>query len=397
MHTDTQPEKLAARQVPWGLVLALSTAVGMVLAAYLWWLRLTSLTHPGCYFSGDCSYTWFSLWATWCGLPVSALALIPYSGMLLGWGLVTKNRQAGLGRALLAAMSVFLVLMAIWFLALQALLLKRWCPLCVGSQAVSLCTAALAVIFLRKRPSAPLVPWISGKACFTGSLLALAVIISHSTTGKPNADGWYKPLGKGTLLQRPSTGVLINERLVDIQQDALIVSGSIDAPQLVVILTDYTDADCRRLHQQLPHVLAAAPVSYCQAILPVPLDSAANPVIEGMNRPEATEIARLACIVGKLKPEAFPQFHRWLISGPNAPSAASVRQQVSQLIPGINLEKELAEADNFRPLQMGLATHLTNKHKTVTALPVLMTEKATFFGAPANIDSLVREFQKAAR
>jgi len=368
------------------------------MAGYLWWLRSSDALQPGCHASGDCSYLWFSSWASWFGLPVSALALIPYGLLLLGTILVTRENSSWTGRKLLFCLATFLLVMVGWFMVLQGIILKQWCRLCLLSHALSVITALLVFVWAKTAgPSNSAASWFSGKAAITGLALGLAAIAGHSLGGQQTDAALFRPLPGIQILKRtgPKEIQLFSQK-VDLQQEVLPISGSPAAGDVLVTLFDYTCPDCRRLHGQLRHLTAATPGKYFEAGLPAPLTKACNPAVKLDNpiHANACQLAQIACVVGRLKPAAFPEFHEWMMTGAEPPSLEAAFQRAQALLPGTDLAQAAQDRTNLRPLELGIQTFKNNLGiNQLDGLPLLMTEQATFMGAPDNIDTLARFFK----
>ncbi len=376
-------------------VIWLLAGFGAVLAGYLWWLRKYQAVHPGCHASGDCSYLWFSPWANWFGLPVSALALIPYALIFLGTLLVIRKVQAETGRKLLTSLVFFLLVMVVWFVVLQGVVLKQWCRLCLLSHAVSAVLSFMVLAWLKKSSvQAGLKGWFSGSFAVVGLALGLAAIAGHSLPGQQTEDQSFHPLPGIVLIQREAPErVRIFGRSIDLKSGGLLVAGSPAARELMVTLFDYTCPDCRRLHGQLRHITAADPGRYCELVLPAPLHSACNPLVK-QDTPlhaNACPLAQIACVVGRFQPVAFPEFHAWLMAGEEPPAVESALQRAQALLPGLDVALEMKNQVNLGPLQLGVQIfQSTREIHQLDGLPLLMTEKATFIGAPQNIDTLAR-------
>jgi uncharacterized membrane protein len=371
--------------------------LGATLAGYLWWLRQSQAIHPGCHAGGDCSYLWFGAWGTWFGLPVSALALVPYASVLAGIWLSRRTNVAETGLKLLAAVAVFLLVMVGWFMVLQAVVIGQWCRLCLISHFLSTMTAGLVFFWLKKNgqqhPASG--PWFHGRAGLVGAIAGLIAIAGHSLSGHQATDLQFKPLPVTTPLQRVNRDTIrIFEREANLRRDALILSGQETAPVVVVILSDYTCNECRRLSGQMRHLLASDPDRYLEVVLPAPLDATCNPaVIRG--RPaegQACELAKIACVVGSLSPAEFPEFHAWLMRGAQPPSLDMARQRAQALLPsGRQLTEELSRPENLRPLALGLEVFKTNLTiNRLDGLPLVMTTESMFMGAPENLDVWIK-------
>jgi len=378
----------------WLGILWLLAGSGAALAGYLWWLRDQQAGQPGCHTSGDCSYLWFSPWASWLGMPVSALAIIPYALIFVATILALRPGQEETGRKLLGLLAAFFLVIVIWFILLQGVVIKQWCRLCLLSHAISSLTAMASFFWLKKRP--PQVQpknWFPGAATITGLALGLAAVAGHSLSGQRGAEETFRAFpGLVNIRRDGPTTIRLFEQEVDLTKDVLLVSGATDAKEVVLLLVDYTCPECRRLHSQLRHVMMASSSRLCEAVLPAPLNPKCNPVVTRQDplHGQACELAQLACVVNRLKPAALPAFHEWLMTGSEPPSLAVALQRAQGLLPGVDLTSEMAKPENLRPLQLGVQAFRANLSiNRIDGLPLIVTEKATFLGSPASMDTLI--------
>ena len=393
---DTATPATKASQLLWVLRLVILAGAGM--AGYLWWLRSSDAIQPGCHASGDCSYLWFSSWASWFGLPVSALALMPYALLLLGTWLVTRENFSRSGRKLLFCLATFLIIMAGWFIVLQGIVLKHWCRLCLLSHALSVSSSLLVFIWAKAAgPSVNSNHWFPGKAAIAGLALGLAAIAGHSLGSQQSEAALFRALPGIQIMKRlgPEEIQLFDQK-VDLTKEVLPISGSLASGEIIVKLFDYTCPDCRRLHGQLRHLTAASPGRFFEVGLPAPLAKACNPEVK-MDTPlhaNACQLAQIACVVGRLKPAAFPEFHEWMMTGAEPPALEAAFQRAQALLPGVDLVQAAQDRANLRPLELGIQTFQRNARVNhLDGLPLLMTGQSTFLGAPDNIDTLARFFK----
>lgn len=377
----------------WLGCLWLLVGAGATLAGYLWWLRDNQAAHPGCHASGDCSYLWFSPWANWLGMPVSALAIIPYVLIFAGTLLLIRPAQEAAGRKLLGLLAAFLLVIVVWFMLLQGVVIKQWCRLCLLSHALSTLSALFVFIWLKKRPPQS-ANWFPGTAVITGLVLGLAAVAGHSLSGQQGAEETFRAFPSLVNIQRQGPAkIRLFDQDVDLTKDVLLVSGAPDAREVVLLLVDYTCPECRRLHSQIRHVLTANSGRFCEVVLPAPLNPKCNPAVSQQDplHAQACELAQLACVVSRFKPAALPEFHEWLMTGTEPPALETARQRAQALLPGLDLPVEMTKSENLKPLQLGVQAFRANLTiNRIDGLPLIMTEKATYLGSPASIDTLAR-------
>ncbi|MBI2949028.1 MAG: thioredoxin domain-containing protein [Verrucomicrobia bacterium] len=121
-------------------------AVSLAIAVYLAWVSFKGGSLPGCGPESGCNKVLQSRWSHWFGLPVSVPAALVYVSLLwatfqIGSG-ISVARQRACWRGIVA-LSVVIVGAAIWFVGLQALVIKSFCPFCMTAHASAVIAAFL--------------------------------------------------------------------------------------------------------------------------------------------------------------------------------------------------------------------------------------------------------------
>jgi hypothetical protein len=144
------------------------------------------------------------------------------------------------------------------------------------------------------------------------------------------------------------------------------------------------------------HVTAAFPGRFYEVMLPAPLHSGCNPMVKHDTplHADACQLAKIACVIGRYKPLVFPAFHDWMMAGSSPPSLEAVLSRARELLPGIDVTVAVERRENLKPLEIGILVFQANlKRNQLEGLPLLLTEKGTLLGAPADADALVRYFR----
>lgn len=204
-----QPPPLAWLWLARGLAL-----IGAGLAGYLLWVTIEIGRKPvGCGDDPglDCENVLASRWSHWLGVPVSLPALVLYAIVFLALLAVgprtspVTRRDAWRG---LLPLGAFLTGAAIWFIALQSLVLRSFCPYCLAAH---LCGLLIAGFIFRYSP----VRWrgprphqsldIPAQVAWGLVLLGLAgpaVLLGGQLFGKVEQGGVR--LAKNSSLKQPS-------------------------------------------------------------------------------------------------------------------------------------------------------------------------------------------------
>ena len=135
--------------------IGLLSLVAIGISAYLAWVAMTSAKVAGCggghYF--DCNDVISSRWSRWLGVPVSLLAAGMYITLLASTSLAVSTRiRSAIRRHAWTAVTVLgfsAGLAALWFISLQAFVVKHFCSYCLAAHA---CGLAISTLLLWKRP-----------------------------------------------------------------------------------------------------------------------------------------------------------------------------------------------------------------------------------------------------
>jgi uncharacterized membrane protein len=98
---------------------------------------------PGCGKNSGCDMVAKGRWSRWLGIPVAELAIVVYliAVVLLAASKITNQRHIEWEREGLQFLAIVMAGSAIWFTALQALLLRRYCIYCILIHACGLVSA----------------------------------------------------------------------------------------------------------------------------------------------------------------------------------------------------------------------------------------------------------------
>ncbi|MBK1832689.1 vitamin K epoxide reductase family protein [Roseibacillus ishigakijimensis] len=305
----------------------LLAGLGMAISAYLVILKATGQISSiaGCGDGSGCANVLGSRWSQVFHLPVSALALACYGGI---FALTFRPHPV-----LIQAAAYLLFAAAAWFMGLQLLLLKTFCPWCLATHITGVATG---IALLRSRTERS--PASPSLALATGGILCLVLgqLVgptpdTHLLTSSPTDQ---KAPGVTPASERKA-----GERLIGFpdRQDRLPLKelphfGPQDAPHLLVKYFDYTCGSCRDMHKDLAQLQATYPGQVTVVVLPTPLNRACNKYLspQMMDHEGACELAKLALIAWKYAPDDFPAFHEFLFQSPTPTQA---RAKLKEYLP----------------------------------------------------------------
>jgi len=364
--------------------------IGFGLAAYLSYAALTSDGVAGC--GGgeglfDCSRVLSSQWSKWLGLPVSLAAALVYALMLVALAFTGPSTSAPRRRLAWNAMLALAAAAAgsaVWFIALQFLVLDGLCVYCLSAHACSLVVAAMAIAV----QPLPLNKALQGAAVGFAGVIVLVVV---QLAVKPQAQGYEverfvntdggetvvlaldhrdrdpvepkspektqdddKPAdqqhaGIKTPTRPPvKTGrkIAVLDGRAELNIDDYPIIGSPEAEHILVDLFDYTCHHCRTMHHHLDAALERYGDNIGIVLVMVPMNRGCNSIIRGPTHPDhrdACKLARLALAVWRTAPQQFPEFHHWLIEpDKKSRSAKEARARAIALVGEAALNDELA-------------------------------------------------------
>ena len=338
------------------------------------YLAVTSLRQGnvmGCGGSGSCSEVLKSKWSSILGLPVSIPGLLAYIFVIAMAGKLVRGAQdalTGLGR-----LALWLIpLGAIWFVFVQAAIVKAFCPWCCTAHALA--TVAVVLILRASPRSSGNFSWSRGLA-FAG-MIGMAFVQAISPDPVSYASANMSAAQTETKAAGP-TVVSLHDGAFKFSLDEYPVSGSTQAAHVLVAITDYACGHCRHLHQDLVKVLDAH-AKEDLAVLWVP----------GMRNDNSAEIHRMMLALWKTDRAAHTELDKQLFAGeveskPEAVKAAIIKRLGSETA----FTTMTAQQGKWAHDQVYRAFTLFNKNGEVSGkamLPMLMAGSQVLVGAIKN-------------
>ena len=290
------------RRALWTVAMLL-LALACVGATYLLYVSLKNGPVAGCGKGSSCDLVLASRWSYLLpGVPVTAPALFTYMALL--FGLLFKS-DSKVWEGVFLVGSFMVIGAAIWFIGLQAFVVKAFCKYCMATHVLGV--GASICILLGLRPiQRELLPLGVGAAAMGLAMMAGAQIIlpQKSTRDTRLAAGVAGRGGEITVVG--ST--------IDIGQ--FPHSGNTDAGKIMILSFDYTCGFCRRMHGYLSRAEERfGKENYLVVLLPTPLNPDCNRHFQqrSPNHRNACEFASTALALWSIDPEKFYEFDRWMI------------------------------------------------------------------------------------
>ena len=431
MGKSKRERKKQSAQVP--LTGTWTHAVRMLLfsaAIITVYLAIATLTRgggvPGCGPESDCDKVLNSSWAYWLGIPVSLLGLGLYGAFFISTFSLKISQQLKATHALnsLTLISFATLAAAAWFVGVQAVAIKAFCPYCCTAHGLA---SLAALIFLSQagRISSRLSVRLNFGAGIGVALGLVAVIaagqiilpkeqaaplivdLGQAQTNTPIAEA--KPAPKPT--PPPATAVepkptaptvatvtpeasstrkaepfLVPRSTLSLDATRLPLLGPANAPHRIGCLFDYTCHHCRDLHGFIRTAIDQFDGQLSCLMIPMPLDANCNAQFKrtNPNHVDACKYAKICLAVQQIAPAKYDAFDRWLFTNHKTTKPlANVREHAASLVGAAALNKAVASATVQQQLQQNIrAYELNSKNGKKSLMPQTIIKDQVIFGPP---------------
>lgn len=393
----------------------------------------------------DCHRVLQSKWSSWFGIPVSIPAVLAYCTILVGLSFVGSTKAAGVRRmawtiVCFAALSAAAA--AIWFLSIQFFVIKAACWQCCLCHICSLCLAGSGW-YIANLPSpirniVVLVAFIGLLGLGGGQLIQgdeNNIVVRAAPDHEDSAVGTVPDqlVVAGENTEEPTQPTVVRKPVVqpspvtkedDSKESSLVtpavqfpekrsrlvpflrggkvkvdtytqpVLGNPDARYVFVKLFDYTCRQCKIIHGYLESVNRRYPNQIAVVVLPCPLSTQCNAYVSktGKHHVNACQLARLAMVVWRTKPESFAEFHHWMLAyeDDTPRDIPETLDKVEKLL-GRNPSKILASNSGLAPRIDKMISQYTKLYNLCGkgAIPKLIYEDKIIQGKNPSLDSFV--------
>ncbi|MEZ5328547.1 MAG: vitamin K epoxide reductase family protein [Verrucomicrobiales bacterium] len=370
------------------LLLNLGRAALFLAALVAFYLMVTALAQghvAGCEEGKSCNAVLASKWAKLFGVPIGAFGAASYLA-LLGLSFVR-----GLGAA-----RIFLVVTiiggALWFTAVQAFILKTFCPWCCGTHALAVLGALLVVGGMPRVAKGSLGAGTAllSSACALGAVAVTAVIQFNSADPQPVAVATAtevapvqfnsapqsepdEPTGEVEKAKRSSLTLHDRFELSTVELPSL--GDAETADHLAVGIFDFSCIHCRHLMKLLKPMVAEYGDQL--AILKMP----------GFFNENGKEIHKLMLPVFREAPEVYEELGDDLYSEKVKAEAAVVRQELENRLGVDRLNQILAAYGGWAEERVAETKAVIETNRGITKsgkLPQLMVGKSIENGNQTN-------------
>ena len=371
------------------IVLACAAIVAGVIAEYLAFVAFQQHGLPvGCGDSGGCAEVLSSRWSSVIGFPVSLFAVLLYGVVFLA---AVRWPDRWVVPALRCS-AVALVMAAIWFVSLQAFVLRAYCVWCMVEHGLGLIVAGLAWKLSGVGKSALAVSGRSmSVAGWLGALGVAGLAVLQLVTDPPSTTNRL-PQEATLTADGDAVGVtLLNGRLRLSNDEPMI--GPASADRTLYLMYDYCCPHCRRTHEYLLNLMRDTTIPFNIVCLPMPRDADCNAAITSTESrfENACELAALALAVWGADPAAFAEFDQWLFQPSRPPDLADARDRAAQLVTADRLAAVAGTRSPSARIERNVDAYNASD---ANYLPVLMAPNMeTIVGRPESEQALRKMLQ----
>ncbi|HYE31627.1 MAG TPA: vitamin K epoxide reductase family protein [Methylomirabilota bacterium] len=363
--------------IPGAGVIRRAWIVAAAISAFLAYGSFTGKYLPGCDAGGNCADVLGSKWGYTFGVPVSVLGLLVYAAGLiaLGKGKLTCER-----RSAVAAVSLIILASVAWFVAVQLLILKKFCPWCMAAH---LAGATGAVLALRNIGFARM-----GAVPIWATAAAVGLMITGQKFGKAPAPlvGARMEQNSGAANRedgKPARELPLHGGQVVLNLNDVPITGSPTAPYILVSLFDYTCHVCRDLHGLLHQAYLVNSNKMAIVHLPNPLDGACNPLIRQTQQAHigACEHAKVGLAVWQADPTKFDTYTQQVF-GPAQPQPPKESERLgAELVGAEKLREKLNNPWSTNVLGTSSTLYKLNSQKVgTTKMPQIILGPKIYAG-----------------
>ncbi|HUF63164.1 MAG TPA: vitamin K epoxide reductase family protein [Verrucomicrobiales bacterium] len=345
------------------------------LSVYLSLVSMSGEAAAGCGEGEKCQEVLSSRWSALLGLPVSLAGSVLYAGMLVADLRARRTVVWWTAAALIVGG-------ALWFTALQAVVLRAFCPWCCVAHALA--AGAVGLLYVGSRPAARGGGLPTGNVWWKGTAAAAAILTATALLQV------YGPQKKTTQTVTVAGGAVgdsvivpeANERLVPVHGGSINVD-VVDLPAIgdtrtathvVVGLFDFTCPHCRELHEILVGIEHAFRGRLAVAQLP------------GAHNEKGRTIHRLMLSLWKERPDLREIVGEMLHSGTVQADEIALQREVERVMGQEEVMGMLARWKPWADEKIALAEQVFQANKAVTnsgRFPQLLVGDAIEVGAQA--------------
>jgi uncharacterized membrane protein/protein-disulfide isomerase len=338
----------------WGIIGTAATCA--LFSAAIWQSSRSGKRLPGCGQDGSgCDAVVGSRWGYVGPFPVALLGMLAYASAVVGASACLFRASHGAGRAgyelLFGLLPVFLG-SAVWFMVIQAAVLRRLCLYCATIHALSIICACLIMLLNERQVS------LSARTSVlvaAGAGLVLLMPMSQlvwiprmyrldAAASQTRSVGMWpctamveapaiaaEPLNPSRA-EDGRVAKFFGEK-VSVAANTWPILGSREITPKLLLFFDFTCNHCRHVHNLLSAFIQDEGGHLSAALVPVPAEGACNRHISCRNpkHAHACAYARLGLAVWLACPTRYAEYDRRMFSGGRPPSVAEAHALANEL------------------------------------------------------------------
>ncbi len=445
--SESQPSEQASTGV-WLHMVRVLLVSAMLITGYL---SLVSLSQdggvPGCGPESSCDQVLSSQWASWLGIPITLPGLALYGVFLLNSFFINSKQLEKAKRALnLQVLCAFAILAAaLWFVGVQAVAIKAFCPYCCTAHALASAAAVLflmqgnslgsrlyvrlnfagagvaalvfvgivagAQVLFPKKQAGPVVVSMEEEANDKDQRVPDDQIPEVSTSAQEPSSAEPAQVSEPRPLVEPATELAapvdvqpapkvaikipplpLPKSTIQFNPVRLPTLGAPDAPHRIGLMFDYTCHHCRNVHGFVRELLKKYDGQLSCMLIPVPLDANCNPFVKTTQRDhiDACKYAKICLAVQLLAPEKYDAFDQWLFTNhEKVKTVDAVRTHAENLVGKDVLAKTAESAEVAAQLKQDFDAYQVNyRNGGKGVLPQTIINTHVIFGPPPDVATL---------
>ncbi|RYD21777.1 MAG: hypothetical protein EOP88_10240 [Verrucomicrobiaceae bacterium] len=364
-------------------LLIVLTLVGLLLNGLLLFWKLTDpgLSVAGCG-GGGCNAVLASRWSQVFGIPVVAPGGVVYVLLLaaLLW------RKSGVAAFCYAAIGGA----ALWFIFVQTVFLKQFCPWCMAAHSVGCVIACLGMMETPRR---------GGLQAGAVAVLALALcqLYGHvPATHRITSEAQARDAPPAAIHERgEGRKVSYDGGRKSFNVSSLPRLGSAQAKHVLIEYHDFQCPACRKMSGFLRVLVEKYPEDICVILLPVPLDRSCNSHLKPTDKghPGSCGLSRIALAAWRADPTIYQEVHACFLSDP-PPDKGAALAFVRERVPAGKLDAALRDPWIDELIQADISDWLSLSAQNRQLPKLLIRDRRILHGIPSGEADFIRVMEK---
>ncbi len=372
------------------VVITILALIAAVWSGYLSYASYASDAIAGCGPGSGCAQVLGSQWSRWFGVPVGLGAVAVYGSMFI---MLMLGRGWSFSNGSLRTLATMALGSVGWFVFVQMQLVNTTCTHCMMVHSIG---GLLSVLLLLTLPTTA--RYRDRTAAMIGLAMVGVLIMGQLLTPPPATYRVTQSDSMADFDTGPASG---RDRQLTLQVGSVKANmpvnrypllGSMQAQNIVVMLTDYNCVHCKAVHGYLQQIMQKNPQQLAVLLLPMALDGRCNPaypVDEGRFK-TSCDLAQLSLTVWRVDARQFAAFDDWLFFHQGQITLQQARDHAARLVPPAELEQTLTQPWAKELLQRNITFFQLSQ---LGRLPALVHGNQAIIGRPGTYDEFVQSLR----